>query len=243
MNWLKYSLLVHIILVFIIGCASVSVDSENYKATILYFEGGTGEIRRGSQNKLINRCSVQFRQEGIIVNYMYVRQSESRGAIRTRTSLEHFKKIQEKVDSLKAEGHKRIWLMGISNGTLSVMHAGALQVEDVEGLIIINPRKDMYSPFHRDGVYAKFSNITLPVLVITHELDNSNMKTLSSDMVQHIYRQSPKAEIVLFSGGVIGSGPSATHLTQKYQHGLRGLETEFVQEVVRFIDAVTIPKK
>jgi hypothetical protein len=64
------------------------------------------------------------------------------------------------------------------------------------------------------------------------------MKTLSSDMVQHIYRQSPKAEIVVFSGGVVGSGPQATHLTQKYQHGLRGLETEFVKEVVRFIDAV-----
>jgi pimeloyl-ACP methyl ester carboxylesterase len=238
MSWLKCSILIILYLSGLTGCATVSVDSENYKATILYFEGGTGEILRGSQNKLINRCSVQFRQEGIIVNYMYVRQSESRGAIRTRTSLEHFKKIQEKVDSLKAEGHKRIWLMGISNGTLSVMHAGALQVENVEGLIIINPRKDMYSPFHRDGVYAKFSNITLPVLVITHELDNSNMKTLSSDMVQHIYRQSPKAEIVVFSGGVVGSGPSATHLTQKYQHGLRGLETEFVQEVVRFIDAV-----
>ena len=238
MNWFKCSTLIALCLTWFSGCATVNVDSGNYKATVLYFEGGTGEIRRGTQNRLINRCSAQFRQEGIIVNYIYVRHDRSIKGVLTRVRSEHYQKIQSKVDSLREDGNRKIWLMGISNGTLSVMYAGESQVRGVEGLIIINPRKDMYSPFHKDGVYAKFSYIKRPVLLVTHEKDNSNMKNLNQETVSQIFRQSPKAEIVTLSGGVVGSGPNATHLTQKYQHGLRGLETEFVQTVVRFIDEV-----
>ena len=119
--------------------------------------------------------------------------------------------------------------MGISMGTFSVRNAGRRQVQGVEGLILINP------PFN-----VRAELITIPILIVTHEKDNSSMKTLTAEQIRNFYYQSPKAEIVIFSGGVVGSGPQATHLTQKYQHGLRGLETEFVQTVVQFIDDTTI---
>jgi hypothetical protein len=242
-RWRKGAIGIVLFLSGLTGCATVDVDSANYRATILYFEGGTGEIRQGNPNMLINRCSVRFRQEGIIVDYMDVRHDRSPKGVLTRVTDEHFRKIQQKVDSLREDGHRKIWLMGISNGTLSVMYAGERQVKGVEGLIIINPRRDMYSPSDKDGVYAKFSDITLPVLVIAHAQDNSNMKNLNKELVSQIFRKSPKAEAVALSGGVVGSGPEATYLTQKYQHGLRGLEAELVQTVVRCIDDTTVSMK
>ena len=43
--------------------------------------------------------------------------------------------------------------------------------------------------------------------------------------------------MVTLSGGLIGVSREARFLSQKYQHGLRGLEKEFAQTVIGFIDS------
>lgn len=212
----------------LIGCTSFSGggNTENYLATVLYFEGHPGTVvppeSRYADVKLINRTLSAFRSRGIIVrtvditiNSMVLRQTD-----------EHMRFIQRKVDQLKEAGHTRVWLMGISAGAISVLHAGSCEVRGVEGLIVINPATGACSPRPK---------IDLPVLVLRHEKDGCGFMNFSAHLVDSYFSSSPCREYVLFTGGRIGYSMAALCKTQKYQHGLRGNERRFVDVVERFI--------
>lgn len=206
------------------ACAHVGVNSVEYQATILFFEGGAGNLKTGP-DWLINRCSYRLAKEGLRVEYMPLLFSNRMN----RLTEQHFQSIQEKVDKLKKAGHRRIWLMGISNGTYSVMNAGCNRIRDVQGIIIINLCGGEIQN------HLNFRNIRLPILIVTHEKDMSYMKNWTPEHLKYTFPNSSKADIIVFSGGVVGEGPQATHLSQRWQHGLRGLEKEFVKTVSDFI--------
>jgi hypothetical protein len=216
----------------IVGCAgTTATDSETYKATILYFEGGSGQIKHFSENKLINRSSHYFRSQGIIIKYMALNLPwpSFKGFIE-RYSASHFHKIQKKVNSLIEKGHSSIWLMGISMGVISVLNAGANHIQGVEGLVVINAPDTGLR-------WGELKKIKLPILAVTHEEDAGPLKDLSADDFKKHFKSSIRPEIVIFSGGVTGTSREANQFTQKYQHGLRGLEQQFAQAVIDFIDA------
>jgi len=229
-------------LLLLFGCVgSIPVGSSDHKATILYFEGGSGRIvdltHVQADNMLINRSSYYFTSQGIKLSYLEFNFTHpSIKAQVKRTTENHFQAIQKKVNSLKENGHKIIWLMGISNGAISVMHAGACGIQDVKGLIAINPPKFTYNNYSRSGTIVDFKKIKLPILLVTHKEDHSLYKNFSNSFFKQIFPASANAEIVIFSGGRVGSSPEATHLSQLYQHGLYGLEKEFAQTVINFID-------
>lgn len=220
------------ICVFFIGCAGLTpVGSKDYKATILFFDGGSGNIRdcfgTNSENFLICRSVWYFSSSGIKMedipfNFPY----PSIKAQTLRIDDKHFNVIQKKVNKLRAAGHNRIWLMGISNGAISVLYAGERQVEGVEGLIAINPGAS--------GRFNNFIKITLPLLLITHELDGG-LTGYSEGIFKSLCPNSTRPQNTIFSGGVTGTSREAKGSTQKYQHGLRGLEKEFANVVINFI--------
>jgi len=233
--------IIFIPLIPLIGCAGTTpVGSEGHKATILYFEGGSGRIieqyNRNARKKLINRSSHYFWSEGIKLTYLGFNFHSRKGQI-ARTTDSHFGTIQKKVDKLREKGHDRIFLMGLSNGAISVMHAGANKVQGAEGLIVINPPRFTYNPYSRSGTIVDFKKITLPFLLITHKEDHGLYKGFSADFFRRLFPASIRPEIVTFSGGHTGTSPEATHLSQLYQHGLRGLEKVFAQTVIDFIDS------
>jgi hypothetical protein len=215
------------------------VGSGDHKATILYFEGGSGRIHRNANTLLINRSMYYFTLHGIKISILgFDFPNKGRGKYQVaRTTDSHFQAIQKKVNNLRENGNERIWLMGLSNGAISVTHAGASGIKGVKGLIAINPPRNIYNSFSRRGTIVDFSKITLPFLLITHEEDNGNFKGMSDKLFKLVFSSSMKPEMVVFSGGITGSSAEATHLSQKYQHGLRGLEEEFAQTVINFIDS------
>ncbi len=217
--------------VFYIGCSGlIPVGSKDHKATILYFEGGSGKIKRigdrGSENKLICRSVRYFSSAGIKVKYMPFNLPISASGAISRTRKDHFYTIQKKVNQLREAGHKHIWLMGISRGAISVTNAGAKQIKGVEGLIAINPGAGYY--------LGDFNKIALPFLLITHEL-NEWTTGFSENEFKRRYSNSSRPQNTIFSGGRTGTSRMATVLSQKYQHGLRGLEKEFANVVIDFI--------
>ena len=219
-----------LVCMMIIGClGSLRVGSKGHKATILYFEGGSGKIKRlgdkGAKNKLICRSAHYFHSKGIKIVYIPFNLSHQSSRVKEN----HFNKIQKSVTRLRTEGHKNIWLMGISNGAISVSYAGEKQIQGVEGLIAINPGAS--------GRYNDFSKIKLPFLLITHEKDGGLNGWSPGVFSDYICPNSIRAKNVIFKGGLVGTSREARGSTQKYQHGLRGLEKEFADAVIEFIFA------
>jgi predicted esterase len=221
MRWLPLFIT---IVMTISACAHVDTDSNKYRATILFFEGGTGKIYQNDPDQLINRTKYKLSKEGFEIEYMPLSFTNHLDRL-TET---HFQSIQKKINALKKKGYNHVWLMGISNGTLSVMNAGCNNIIGVEGLIIVNPR-------HNIHMHLDFRKVTLPILIITHEKDDSNLKHLTTENVKQIFPDSLLPDIIVLSGGHVGKGPQAEYLTQKWQHGLTGLENEFVKSVSDFI--------
>jgi len=209
-----------------VGLIPVKIGSDEHKATILYFEGGSGKIKSigdwGAETKLICRTAHYFPSAGIKLEYIPFNLNYQH----QRVSIEHFNIIQKRVNKLRANGHNNIWLMGISNGAISVSNAGERQIKGVEGLIAINPGAG--------GRLSNYKRIFLPVLLITHELDGG-MKGFTAEEFKRRCPKSVRAKNSIFRGGVTGTSREATGSTQKYQHGLRGLEKQFVEVVVNFI--------
>lgn len=232
-----FQILCWCVCVLIIGCAGhVSVGSKDHKATILYFEGGPGIIRdcfrNNSNNFLICRSNSYFYSSGIQLKYMpFNFPYPSIKAQTLRITDDHFNAIQKKVNELRAADHNNIWLMGISNGAISVLYAGERQIKGVEGLIAINPGAS--------GQFNNFKKITLPLLLITHEQDGG-LTGYSEGIFKSLCPNSTRPQNTIFSGGVTGTSIEARGSTQRYQHGLRGLEKEFANTVIDFI--ATNPK-
>lgn len=235
----------------LIGCTPLGIiptGSEEHKATILYFKGGSGRININATAGLFYRWRPYFTSQGIIWTFLsFDFPKGSKGQI-ARTTESHFQIIQKKVNDLRKEGHERIWLMGQSNGGISVMHAGARQIKGVEGLIAINPASIILGIQRSSSgilnlnpramsLLIDLDEITLPIMLIVHEKDWNTWAYLTEGFFKQLFSSSKRAEIVMFSGGRTGTSPEATHLSPDYQHGLRGLEKEFVQTVINFIDS------
>jgi len=222
-------------MLLLLGCAGTKeLASDKNRATILYFEGGGGKIVHDSFNpssgKLINRSDRYFLTSGISIAFMNLNfEYPSYKAVSLRYTQKHFLEIQRRVNGLLENGKTRIWLMGISMGSLSVLHAATNKIQGVEGLVIINPPTMIR--------WGEMKKIELPILVLVHEEDGGPFKFTSNEDFKAICPSSKRPQLVTFSGGLTGKGVNATRLTQKYQHGLRGLEKKFVQTVINFIDS------
>ena len=231
----------------LIRCAPLGIvptGSEKHNATIIWFQGGNGRIEKNWKNCLYGRSKPYFISQGIKMEVLSFEFPKGRKGQMARTTDSHFQVIQKKVNHLRKKGHERIWLMGLSNGTISVMYAGARNIQGVTGLIVINPPRESYvaqranySEFIAFGTFVDFTRITLPILMVTHEMDNSGLRNWSKHYMRGVYPSSANPEMVTLSGGRTGTSPEATHKSERYQHGLRGLEKEFAQTVINFIDS------
>jgi hypothetical protein len=219
----------------LVGCAGIGTSPTglmSHKATIIYFEGGGGQVYPTSEGKLIGRSRHYLENHGYKLTFMNFNFAPRARGFGKRYTSGHFRDIQKRVDQLSKKGYRRIWLVGISAGTFSVTYAGINQIQGVEGLIIINA-----------GQYLLWDNlkkIKLPILAITHEEDGGPLKDLSNDDYMRYFSSSINPKIVVFSGGQTGTSRQAIESSQRYQHGLRGLEKDFAQVVIDFIDSYEV---
>lgn len=222
---MRACLLIFVLVLAISGCAHVGVNSENYRGTILFFEGGDG-TKKKNPSMFIYRTGYRLKNEGFIVHPWWLNFPNRE----SRLSDKHATDIQAKVDALVKEGHQNIWLMGISNGSLSVMNAACRNINNVSGYILVNPVEQIFRRL-------EIKNIDRPILLAIHEKDAaSRLCGYNQDTLNALFRGSPNPKLVVFSGGRVGDTPEARGRTQYWQHGLMGLENEFVRAASDFIN-------
>ena len=85
---------------------------------------------------------------------------------------------------------------------------------------------------------------TVPIIERAFESDSWHIPVLNMEgekiadiFADYICPNSIRAKNAIFKGGLVGTSREARGSTQKYQHGLRGLEKEFAEVVIAFIFA------
>jgi hypothetical protein len=185
-------------------------ESKNAKATLIFIPGGEGQLNLNPDKKdlggfygsTLKPLSDPTRTSGIFNVVVF----DSPTALQTgsnypgsRATSAHFKRIESVVLYYKEKFNHPVWLMGHSNGAVSVTEFYKyLQKDKKENLI----SGIIYSS-GRNG--ASFNSDTnLPVLLLAHQQDNCSKSTLhnSKSVYDELKKTNQqKTEFVLIKGG------------------------------------------
>jgi len=197
-------------LLFVCGCAMQgsseikTLETRPHKTLNLFFETPAtashtilvlffGANGRAKVPNILNRTAPIFVGKGIPVVIV----DEPLRSQSSRATPEHLEEIQKVVDYLGARGFESIYLVGTSNGTISVAHAGShLQDERIKGLVLSGTQA-YYIKKH-----IPIERSPYPVLFIHHQYDgcpfNSHEEALQ---MSKKYVNSPRVDFVTVHGG------------------------------------------
>ena len=115
----------------------------------------------------------------------------------SRASPEHLEDIRKVVEEIGAHGFKRIYLVGTSNGTISVAHAGShLRDERIKGLVL-SATQSYYIRKH-----VPIEQTSYPVLFIHHKFDDCPINSYEEALqLSQKYVHSPRVDFVTMNGG------------------------------------------
>ena len=208
------------------------------KAVILFMGGpGTpitfpreGGIRL-SGNFLV-RSSALFAEAGFVTAIIDAPSDRSEGVnFSFRQSSQHHADVRAVVDFLVSEGAREVYLIGTSNGTMSVAYlASVITHPRVAGYVLTASGRSIVS-------YA--GEIRDPVLMV-HHTDDGCAGTQFSDAQTtfNAITNSPRKEFVSVSGGDPQISPSPCQA--QTAHGFLGKERETVAAIAEWINTGTV---
>jgi hypothetical protein len=154
----------------------------------------------------------------------------------SRATPEHLEDIQKVVEVVAARGFQSIYLVGTSNGTISVAHAGShLRDERIKGLVL-SGTQSYYITKH-----VPIEQTPYPVLFIHHKYDdcpfNSHEEALQ---MSKKYVNSTRVDFVTVNGGENEQPYPCFDMTY---HDFWEREKEFAQAITDWVLGKAIPKE
>lgn len=144
----------------------------------------------------------------------------------SRNDADHLRRIAAVIDFIRKKSNLPVWLVGHSNGTLSVsnyINASPDNEKKVDGLVILGTE-------HR----VEFKRpLKLPILAIHHVLDGCNATPIfaSVRVIEAAKLSSPRADMIKLDGGREESMPCKA----RSHHGFLGIEDELIARISTFI--------
>ena len=154
----------------------------------------------------------------------------------SRATPEHLEDIRKVVELLGACGFQSIYLVGTSNGTISVAHAGShLRDERIKGLVLTGTQA-YYITKH-----IPIEQTPYPVLFIHHKFDDCPFNSYEEALqMSKKYVHSPRVDFVTVNGGENESPYPCFDMTY---HDFGGSEKEFGQAITDWVLGKEIPKE
>lgn len=143
-----------------------------------------------------------------------------------RNSTDHLKRISAVIMFLKKKNGLPVWLIGHSNGTLSVsnyINASPENENKVDGLAVLGTERS-----------AEFTRqMKLPILAVHHLHDGCRFTPIeaSIQVINAAKLTAPRAELIKLDGGREESKPCKA----KSRHGFLGIEDELIARISSFI--------
>ncbi len=214
------------------------------KAVLLMFPGGEGAKRFQEEGGKIvlmqdfpGRTTPDFVGKGFAVAIIDAPSDHASGMIPGfRNTPEHLQDVRRVVNFLDAQGLSPIYLLGVSNGTLSVGYAGALlNDERIKGLVLCSTLAERFV----SGPLIQ--KITLPVLMVHHREDGCPASPFQeAERLKTKFTGSPKVDFVEVQGGL---PPQSGPCTALSRHGFLGMEDQVVQVITDWVSGKPVPTK
>jgi pimeloyl-ACP methyl ester carboxylesterase len=143
-----------------------------------------------------------------------------------RDDTDHINRISSVISYLRRKSSLPVWLVGHSNGTLSVasyMNASPENEKNVSGLVILGTEHKV--AFKRP--------VKLPILAVHHNQDGCNVTPMyaSVKVIAAAKATSPLSELIRMDGGRQESAPCKA----RSYHGFLGIEDELIARVGAFV--------
>ena len=210
-------------------------------ASVILFTGGNGLIGATGGNFLL-RTRAKFAAAGFFVISAGAA-SDYRGGLTVaiRTSAEHAEDVGALIEWARQRNDRPVWLIGTSNGTISVASAGArLAKADARrrpnGLVMTStitpPRGTSFGPAQ---MTIDYSAIAAPTLFV-HNKEDACAGSQFANLQPLIERfsRAPKKELIAFSGG---DPPTSDACDAFSRHGYLGLEDKVIGAIIAWIKA------
>ncbi len=213
------------------------------KAAVILFAGGHGGLQMtadgsfgwGKGNFLI-RSRQLFVDQGlltVVVDAPSDRQSPPYLA-GFRQGSEHAADIRAVIAWVRQQAALPVWLVGTSRGTQSVAAvATRLSAEDgPDGLVLTS--SILTDPKVRAVPAMALEKLTIPVLVVHHELDGCS-HCAYSDMPELMQKLDalPRKQLMAFRDGISRGDPCEAMA----YHGFNGIELQVVDQIARWMTA------
>jgi hypothetical protein len=228
----------------------ILIKPNNPVASLILFEGAMGnielEIVNGSPQPtylkigFLARNRKLFAQHGLMVALVDVPSDRPEGLYQVdRIGEKHRQDIKAVISYLKKEADVPVWVMSMSNSTLSAANMAINLNDEVIGAVFASARikfPTKWKPITKKlpgGVLDVAKDIKVPTLIVHHKNDKCKNTPLSRvKQMKRLMVNCPKVELILFSGGKIPESQPCHALSQ---HGFYGIENRVIENVAGFI--------
>jgi len=220
-------------------------------ASVILIAGSSGKLNlrssttgsvtydEGWQYKNLVKTRQMYADRGFLVATIDAPSDRKKMNLIWRMTEDHSEDIDAVVTFLKKQANVPIWVVGSSSGSTSAANAGINLNQSINGIVLTSTvtkskkKWKMYKEFPNGVINMNLSEVTVPVLVISHKKDKCEVTPPKKiDLLANQFTSSPKVEKTVFSGGHKGKrGPcvGGSH------HGFLGIEKDVVNRIASFI--------
>lgn len=211
--------------------------AEGAVASAVLFQGGAGNIGlfpNGSMREegFLSGGAQRFLRQGISV-VIPDKPSDRRNLGGFRHTPEHAQDIAALIAFLRTQSSAPVWLIGISNGSLSTATGATLIKEGgPDGLVMISSvtKEGLTRGMAHSVQLAALTDITVPVLVVHHKTDPCYVSPYSgaAELVGEL-KSAKVVELMSIEGGSTGNPCHAGH------HQFQGIEEPTTEKIATWI--------
>lgn len=221
------------------------IGREDAPAAVILSEGGGGKVNLRSAMEdrgFLSRHRDRFATHGFAVALMTAPpdQTKFKGGMspRFRRTMKHVQDVDAVVSWMKEKTKLPVWLVGVSNGTVTASYYAIHGNHDLAGVVLLSSITEAgSSKIHKSILEYGLDSVRVPVLVLAHERDGcKHTPPAGAARIVAALTAAPKVEAKVFRGGrTAGRDPC---LTRSY-HTFYGIEDEVIATIADFIKANT----
>jgi len=219
------------------------IAQDGAAAAVVLSEGGGGKVNlrsASSDNGILSRHRDVFAKHGFAVALMNAPpdRKKFKGGMspKFRRTKKHVRDVDAVVGWMKQTTGLPVWLVGVSNGTVTASFYAIRGNHDLAGVALLSSiTQSGGSKVHKSIVDLGLGKVRVPVLVLAHEKDScKHTPPGGAAQIVAALTASPNAQVKVLSGGRTKGGDPC--LPRSY-HTFYGIEGEAVAAIAEFIEA------
>ncbi len=221
------------------------IGRDDATAAVILSEGGGGKINLRSateDNGILSRHRDRFAKHGFAVALMNAPpdRKKFKGGMspKFRRTKKHVQDVDAVVAWMKRKTKLPVWLVGVSNGTVTASYYAIHGNHDLAGAVLLSSITEAASSkVHKSIIELGLNRVRVPALVLAHKKDGCKHTPPSgAARIVKALTASPNADSKIFSGGRTKGGDPC--LPRSY-HTFYGIEDKAIAAVADFIKANT----